>query len=244
MVADEDSLVFLLIDEVESLTAARKAAVSGSEPSDAVRVVNAVLTAIDSFRTRKNVMLLTTSNVSEAIDVAFVDRADIKAHVGPPGTVARYDILASCVRELVRVGLVQLSAGASGGGAGAAAAAAAAGAGAGAAVGEAATAARLATAQEARALLRGGPAAAAAMAIDAPAGSGASSGPVDFAASATLWRAAQAAENFSGRTLRKLPLQAHAMYVRTRTVSGADFASALLRGVRTEKGARAGFADA
>lgn len=55
MVEDEDSLVVLLIDEVESLTAARKAAVAGSEPSDAVRVVNAVLTAIDSFRTRKNV---------------------------------------------------------------------------------------------------------------------------------------------------------------------------------------------
>ena len=74
LVSDEDSLIFLLIDEVESLTSARKAAVSGSEPSDAVRVVNAVLTAIDSFRTHKNVLLLTTSNVSEAIDVAFVDR--------------------------------------------------------------------------------------------------------------------------------------------------------------------------
>lgn len=55
MVEDQDSLVILLIDEVESLTAARKAAVSGSEPSDAVRVVNAVLTAIDSFRSAKNV---------------------------------------------------------------------------------------------------------------------------------------------------------------------------------------------
>lgn len=37
----ESCFVFLLIDEVESLTSARKAAVSGSEPSDAVRVVNA-----------------------------------------------------------------------------------------------------------------------------------------------------------------------------------------------------------
>lgn len=69
------SLPAVLIDEVESLTAARKAAVSGSEPSDAVRVVNAVLTAIDALRTRPNVLLLTTSNVCEAIDVAFVDRA-------------------------------------------------------------------------------------------------------------------------------------------------------------------------
>ena len=37
---DEGSLVFVLIDEVESLAAARKAAASGAEPSDAIRVVN------------------------------------------------------------------------------------------------------------------------------------------------------------------------------------------------------------
>ena len=73
----EHCLLFLLVDEVESLTAARSAAASGSEPSDAsawplslatppspchldspslpcaVRVVNAVLTAIDALRVRK-----------------------------------------------------------------------------------------------------------------------------------------------------------------------------------------------
>ena len=59
------------------------------------------------------VLLLTTSNVSEAIDVAFVDRADIKALVGPPGIAARYDILASCVAELARVGLVSFAPGTS-----------------------------------------------------------------------------------------------------------------------------------
>lgn len=35
---DPEAFVCVLIDEVESLTAARQAAVSGSEPSDAVRV--------------------------------------------------------------------------------------------------------------------------------------------------------------------------------------------------------------
>lgn len=65
-------------DEVESLTAARKAALSGSEPSDAIRVVNAVLTQLDSLKQYSNVLILTTSNITEAIDVAFVDRADIK----------------------------------------------------------------------------------------------------------------------------------------------------------------------
>ncbi|CAH8614238.1 unnamed protein product [Dicrocoelium dendriticum] len=42
-----DHLVCLLVDEVESLTAVRNSAMSGCEPSDAIRVVNAVLTQID-----------------------------------------------------------------------------------------------------------------------------------------------------------------------------------------------------
>ena len=60
--------------QVESLTAARKAAISGSEPSDAIRVVNALLTQIDQIKRYPNVMILTTSNVTGAIDLAFVDR--------------------------------------------------------------------------------------------------------------------------------------------------------------------------
>ncbi|RYQ90695.1 hypothetical protein Ahy_B09g096723 isoform B [Arachis hypogaea] len=35
---EESNLVFILIDEVESLAAARKAAISGSEPLDSIRV--------------------------------------------------------------------------------------------------------------------------------------------------------------------------------------------------------------
>ena len=60
---------------VESLAAARKAAASGAEPSDAIRVVNALLTQVDALKSRPNAMVLTTSNITEAIDVAFVDRA-------------------------------------------------------------------------------------------------------------------------------------------------------------------------
>lgn len=37
MVEDEDTFVIVLIDEVESLTAARAGAMSGTEPSDALR---------------------------------------------------------------------------------------------------------------------------------------------------------------------------------------------------------------
>jgi ATPase family associated with various cellular activities (AAA) len=65
---------FALTIQVESLTAARSAAMNGNEPSDAVRVVNAVLTQIDSLKSKDNVLVLTTSNISKAIDLAFVDR--------------------------------------------------------------------------------------------------------------------------------------------------------------------------
>lgn len=40
--------------------------------------VNALLTQLDQLKRYPNVMVLTTSNITEAIDVAFVDRADIK----------------------------------------------------------------------------------------------------------------------------------------------------------------------
>ena len=36
--------------QVESLTAARKSAMSGNEPSDAIRVVNALLTQLDAIK--------------------------------------------------------------------------------------------------------------------------------------------------------------------------------------------------
>ena len=49
---------------------------------------------------------MTTSNITDAIDLAFVDRADIKQYIGPPGPRVRYDILKTCVDELMRVGIV------------------------------------------------------------------------------------------------------------------------------------------
>lgn len=61
---DSSVLVCVLIDEVESLTAARKTAMNGNEPSDAVRVVNSVLTHIDRLRNQSNCLILTTSNLT------------------------------------------------------------------------------------------------------------------------------------------------------------------------------------
>ena len=98
-------------NEVESLTAARKNSMSGSEPSDAIRVVNALLTQLDSIKNAPNVLILTTSNITGAIDLAFVDRADVKQYVGPPSQGAIYQILHSCIVELVRTSLVGVQGG-------------------------------------------------------------------------------------------------------------------------------------
>lgn len=100
LIDDKDALVFVLIDEIESLTAARASAMKGSEPSDAIRVVNALLTQLDQIKRFSNVIILTTSNITGAIDLAFVDRADIKQYIGPPSVNAIYTILHSCIKEL------------------------------------------------------------------------------------------------------------------------------------------------
>jgi energy-coupling factor transporter ATP-binding protein EcfA2 len=104
---DPDALIFVLVDEVESLAAARGAAAGNGEPSDAIRAVNALLTQLDQLRSYKNCMVLTTSNLTGNIDVAFIDRADIKAYIGPPTAKARYEMLRSSLQELIKVGIIQ-----------------------------------------------------------------------------------------------------------------------------------------
>lgn len=105
------SLVFVLIDEVESLATARRQSIQGGEPSDGVRAVNALLTQLDQLRQYPNVYVMCTSNVSDAIDEAFLDRADLRIHLGNPGASARYQILAQALNEMVRVGLLVSSSG-------------------------------------------------------------------------------------------------------------------------------------
>uniref|UniRef100_A0A4W3KJY3 Pachytene checkpoint protein 2 homolog n=1 Tax=Callorhinchus milii TaxID=7868 RepID=A0A4W3KJY3_CALMI len=106
LIGDTQALVFVLIDEVESLTAARNASRGGTEPSDAIRVVNAVLTQIDQIKRYPNVVILTTSNITEKIDVAFVDRADIKQYIGPPSAAAIFKIYLSCLEELMKCQII------------------------------------------------------------------------------------------------------------------------------------------
>lgn len=103
LVENPQALVCILIDEIESLAHTRRSCNDGSEPIDSIRVVNALLTQLDQIKRYPNILILTTSNLSEAIDIAFVDRTDMKQYIGPPSHQAIYKIYTSCLKELMRV---------------------------------------------------------------------------------------------------------------------------------------------
>ncbi|KAJ6646461.1 Pachytene checkpoint protein 2 like [Pseudolycoriella hygida] len=104
VVENKSHLVCVLIDEVESIAFARGTA--SNEPTDSIRVVNALLTQLDQIRKYPNVLVLTTSNLSSSIDSAFLDRADIKQFVGFPDVSGLKQIYLLILRELIEVGLV------------------------------------------------------------------------------------------------------------------------------------------
>ncbi|KAI6172038.1 putative pachytene checkpoint protein 2 [Aphelenchoides besseyi] len=104
LASDPDWLVIVLVDEVESLVMGRNA--STSEPTDAVRAVNAVLTQIDQIRTFPNVFVMTTSNITGALDSAFLDRTDLARYVGNPTAAATIKILQRAIVEFSRLGII------------------------------------------------------------------------------------------------------------------------------------------
>ncbi|EDW80543.1 uncharacterized protein Dwil_GK11512 [Drosophila willistoni] len=106
LVADRNNLVCVLIDEVESLAYARSA-MSSNEPRDAMRVVNAVLTQLDDIKSCSNVLILATSNLAQSIDLAFLDRADIRQYIGYPAVSAIRSIYKTMLSELMNTGILQ-----------------------------------------------------------------------------------------------------------------------------------------
>lgn len=92
-------LFFIHIDEVESLCCSRESLTM--DPSDAMRVVNSVLTCLD--RLTSNVFVLATSNLIQSVDSAFLDRIDLKILVQVPNLPTIYKILQKGLQELMRV---------------------------------------------------------------------------------------------------------------------------------------------
>ncbi len=201
------------------MAAARKASSAGGEPSDSIRAVNALLTGLDKLKLYPNVLILTTSNITDAIDLAFVDRADIKQYIGLPNLSARFEILRSSINELIRTGIIitpnreplpPLSSAAA----------------PTTATATTTTTAATATATATAAALSGGDA-------KSP------------TAQAQLLQIARLCEGVSGRFLRKLPFQAHAFFIQPRVSCSLDEAiKAFAAAISHEQNARKQFSSA
>jgi SpoVK/Ycf46/Vps4 family AAA+-type ATPase len=110
----------VLIDEVESFAVRRSAASFETNPVDVHRATDAVMLGVDEVaRKLPRVLFVTTSNFIDAIDEAFLSRADLVMHFAlpDPGTIERilHDSLGQLcggwsgrqVRKLVLAALAQ-----------------------------------------------------------------------------------------------------------------------------------------
>jgi SpoVK/Ycf46/Vps4 family AAA+-type ATPase len=91
----------VLIDEVESFAVRRSAASFEANPVDVHRATDAVLLGIDEIaKNLPSVLFVTTTNIIEAVDEAFLSRADLVMRFALPDqeTIAR--ILSSALAEL------------------------------------------------------------------------------------------------------------------------------------------------
>jgi SpoVK/Ycf46/Vps4 family AAA+-type ATPase len=83
-----------LLDEVESMAVARSAASLSANPADIHRATDAVLTGLDQVtRDHPHILFVATSNFTEALDEAFISRADVAVELPLPDAEARAMIL-------------------------------------------------------------------------------------------------------------------------------------------------------
>src|SRR5919204_428960 len=91
----------VLIDEVESFAVRRSAASLEANPVDVHRATDAVLLGIDEIaRKLPSVLFVTTTNFVEAIDDAFLSRADLVMHFALPSSETIANILQHSLEEL------------------------------------------------------------------------------------------------------------------------------------------------
>jgi SpoVK/Ycf46/Vps4 family AAA+-type ATPase len=84
----------VLVDEVESMVVARSAASLSANPADVHRATDAVLMALDrNARQHPNIVMIATSNFTEALDEAFLSRADLALKIPLPDVAAILAIL-------------------------------------------------------------------------------------------------------------------------------------------------------
>jgi SpoVK/Ycf46/Vps4 family AAA+-type ATPase len=83
----------VLLDEVETIVADRQRLSLEANPIDVHRATDAALAGVDALtRSHKNTLIIATTNFEDAVDRAFLSRADWIERIGPPNAEARATI--------------------------------------------------------------------------------------------------------------------------------------------------------
>ena len=99
-----DRLCIVLLDEVETLAPSRERMSFDTNPIDAHRATDAVLSGLDLLtRKHRNVLLIATTNYPQAIDRALISRADCIEEIGLPEANARTEIITDTLNLLATV---------------------------------------------------------------------------------------------------------------------------------------------
>jgi len=99
-----DGVAIVLLDEVETLAVSRHRLSLEANPIDVHRATDAALAGMDRLtREHRNVLLIATTNFPEALDQAFLSRADHVEEIGLPNAAARRDIIADTLRSIAEV---------------------------------------------------------------------------------------------------------------------------------------------
>jgi AAA+ superfamily predicted ATPase len=94
----------VLIDEVESFAVRRSSASFGSNPVDVHRATDAVLAGIDHLATdHPRIVFVATTNFPEAVDEAFLSRADLVIDLDLPDETTVAAILGRTLAELAGI---------------------------------------------------------------------------------------------------------------------------------------------
>lgn len=97
----ERHVTVVLFDEVETIVTDRAGLSREANPIDVHRACDAALTNLDRLAsTHPDVLIVATTNFAEAVDDAFISRADLVHRFGLPDTEARRTILTDTIMAI------------------------------------------------------------------------------------------------------------------------------------------------
>lgn len=97
----ETSPLIVLLDEVETLAASRAKISLETNPIDVHRATDAVLAQVDHLAASyPHLLFVATSNFPQAVDEAFLSRADLLETIGLPGELAVRQMIKDSVQHL------------------------------------------------------------------------------------------------------------------------------------------------